>query len=54
MQHLDREIAIDPTEGDATYRDLFKATVEVGAPIDHDAFEALLEVVAPGTPPTAR
>ncbi len=53
MEELDRETRIDPTEGDATYRELTASTVEA-KPLDHDELEALMQVVAPGRPSGGR
>jgi hypothetical protein len=41
---------IDPSDGDAAYREVFASTVGDAGLMDQDLFDALLEVVAPGAP----
>jgi hypothetical protein len=50
MQELDRGVAIDPTEGDAVYREVFAGNVLVAEPIGQEVLDELMSVVAPGTP----
>ncbi len=52
MQELDRELAIDPTEHDALFRELAVRAGMIAKPIEQDLLDELMEVVAPGTPRT--